>query len=58
MMARNKYVAMCCYCKKPVPAGAGFLERSASGTWATIHADCAVKRREEKKAQNGIHKRL
>lgn len=57
-MARNKYVAKCCYCKNPVPAGAGYLERSATGTWTTIHADCAVKRREEKKAQNGIHKRL
>ena len=55
-MARNKYVAMCCYCKKPVPVGAGFLERSASGTWATIHADSAVKRREEKKAQNDNRK--
>lgn len=56
-MARNKYVAMCCYCKKPVPAGAGMVDRSV-GFARVIHADCAVKRRDEKKAQNGIHKRL
>lgn len=56
-MARNKYLATCVYCRKTVAPGAGMVDRSV-GFARVIHADCAVKRRDEKKAQNGLHKRL
>lgn len=56
-MARNKYAGTCYYCKGFVPSGAGHFEWSAGGTWRTIHTECAIRQREEKKA-NGLPPRL
>lgn len=55
-MARNKYRAICVYCRKVVAPGVGMVDRTA-GFAQVIHVECAAKRRAEK-VQNGIHKRL
>lgn len=49
---RNKYPGICYYCGKLVAKGQGHFEllnRHTLREWRTIHANCVLKQREEKK---------
>ena len=45
---RNNYEGKCYYCGKTVGVGKGHFER-ASGKWKTIHAQCVIYQRADKK---------
>ena len=44
---RNRYPGYCYHCGKRVEKGEGHFERHY-GHWRVIHADCCIRRREEK----------
>ena len=44
---RNRYPGVCYRCNKPVAVGHGHFHKY-KGKWATHHAECAIKAREEK----------
>lgn len=44
---RNLYPGVCYRCGKPVAVGDGFFHKY-KGKWATHHAECAIKAREDK----------